>query len=352
MPRGRYQSVSAVDRERLVSAYERDRDWGSLAEELSIKRQTARSIIMAFRRSNRREALPKGGHRPRCLPPDMIERAVGYVEEKPSITLREILERLTNDYPAWNPCTIQTISRALDGQLITLKIARGVPHQWNAPNVKEDRRGYAQWMMGAGLEENLIFVDEMGANVWTARTQGRARRGQRAVNIIEGQRGKNLTLCLAVSPTWGLVHWTFVKGGMTNDKFSDFLIELSTLIEEPFTVLFDNARSHYTIPQMDEGHNHRKLPPYSPFLNMTERAISSLKAALKRSLGEPDIQRELGDREAARAEGIALQDYRLRILRRELERNLDVVTQQKCQQWNNRSLQYVPDCLQLRDIFA
>ena len=58
--------------------------------------------------------------------------------------------------------------------------------------------------MGDGLSIHKVFVNEFGANVSTSRTKGRASQGQRAVRIIEGQRGKNVTLCLAVCPILGL----------------------------------------------------------------------------------------------------------------------------------------------------
>ena len=39
-----------------------------------------------------------------------------------------------------------------------------------------------------------VHVDEFGINVRTAQTKGWSQKGNRAVRIIEGQRGQNLTL--------------------------------------------------------------------------------------------------------------------------------------------------------------
>ena len=79
--------------------------------------------------------------------------------------------------------------------------------------------------------DKLIFMDEMGFNLWTARSFGRAPIGERAVRIVGGQRGPNLTLCIAVSPIYGCIHYMFKRGGMTRDTLSHFLPELSEMLE-------------------------------------------------------------------------------------------------------------------------
>ena len=126
------------------------------------------------------------------------------------------------EYLDWRPCTIQTISRAIDGSLITLKKLHTIPSQWVTAQTKESRLQYAQWLMAEGMQNNLIFcylVFEMGCNVWTAMTQGRVAVGARDVRIVNSQRGRNLTVCLAVSLQWGLLYARFLRGGMTQDIF-------------------------------------------------------------------------------------------------------------------------------------
>ena len=44
----------------------------------------------------------------------------------------------------------------------------------------------------------------------------------------------------------------------------------------------------------------KKLPPYSPFLNIVERAISFLKAVIKADTSRPEIQEQMNSREKAR----------------------------------------------------
>ena len=131
---------------------------------------------------------------------------------------------------------------------------------------------------------------------------------------------------------------------MTQESFSHFLVELSELIgpDQPFTALIDNARAHAVVPGLEENHDVMFLPRYSPFLNACEMAGSCLKAAVKRRLTEPDIQREIYERNVPRDETLCAR--RIRILRREIEMSLPVITAHKCQQFFNHTLTYVRAC--------
>ena len=169
------------------------------------------------------------------------------------------------------------------------------------------------------------------------------------MRIVEGQRGQNLTTCIAISPQWGLVHWMFIRGGMTKARYCDFVSEV---IDSPFTLIYDNATSHIDAPRMKDGQDHKLLPPYSPFLNPTERAISCVKAAVKRRLTEPAAQEELANRNAAQQANISLQKHRLRTLQEIVSGSFVEVAQFTCSQWNHASMQYMTRCIRMQDIFG
>jgi len=284
----------------------------------------------------------------------MREALVEYVEEKPTATLNEMRVKLLELFPH-SPVSTTTVSRNLDASLITLKLLRTTPTSWNTAEVKEERGVFAEWMVAAGIHKNLIFVDECGYNLWTARTQGRSIQGTRAVRVACSQRGQNLTLCLAVSPSYGLVHYMLFTGGMTKERFSDFLGELSQLLhEEPrVCVIYDNAPPHRDTPTLQhDDHDQRALPRYSPFLNITENSISALKSAVKRRLTEPGLALQLNDREAAASNGRSLHQQRLSILRSIIEAELPVITQRKCRNWYEHMTTYLPRCIQRADILT
>ena len=112
--------------------------------------------------------------------------------------------------------------------LFRFKIARCQPAERNRPDVIQKRHDYANWFMGQAIVSHTVFVDECGYNIWTARSQGRAIRGERAYRQVCGQRGRNLTVALAISPTAGLVFHSAIIGGMNAQKFADKLYSSTT----------------------------------------------------------------------------------------------------------------------------
>ena len=78
--------------------------------------------------------------------------------------------------------------------------------------------------MNHAVLRHTVFVDECGYNIWTTRSHGRARRGERAYRQVCGQRGRNVTVCLAISPINGVVFHSAYLGGMNAVRFSDFLV--------------------------------------------------------------------------------------------------------------------------------
>ena len=144
---------------------------------------------------------------------------------------------------------------------------------------------YANWFMTQGVINDCIFIDKCGYNIWTARSYGRARVGERAYRQVSGQRGKNVTICLAVSPTNGLVYHTARIGGMNRQLFNDLLGEVGRRVnpDNQTFLVFDNAPA-YRNADCPRGRIKIKMlpPPHSPFLNIVEQAISALKAAIQK----------------------------------------------------------------------
>ena len=61
MARGKYNSISDIDRDRVIRAYEENKDWVKFAENLNIRRQTAQSILKTFLDTGRRSKKDRGG---------------------------------------------------------------------------------------------------------------------------------------------------------------------------------------------------------------------------------------------------------------------------------------------------
>ena len=190
----------------------------------------------------------------------------------------------------------------------------------------------------------------------TRRSQGRSPIGTSAVRVLGGQCGQNITFCLAASPRHGILHYMFVEGGMKNERFQDFLMELSELMGDTndfFYFIFDNARCHSNLPNFNfPTHECFSLPPYSPFLNIIEMCFSSIKSRVKNQLSDPDMRSQTNDKQAARQLGLNLHTHRLRILRKLIEESTDMVSSEMCSQLDGHSMKYmyIPQCIRMDDI--
>jgi hypothetical protein len=72
-----------------------------------------------------------------------------------------------------------------------------------------------------------------------------------------------------------------------------------------------------------------------------ENAHSSVKAAIKRALAEPEIQRELD----SPPPDTPLCQWRIMVLHRIAEDAMDEVTPAKCGGWFRQMLRHIPTCM-------
>ena len=92
------------------------------------------------------------------------------------------------------------------------------------------------------------------------------------------------------------------------------------------------------------------IPPYSPFLNMTDMAHSAFKAGVKRHLALQEWQRSVKDREAPQEAGMNLQEWRCDHLMGVAQANIGEITQEKCSRWYNYCQTYMPRCQARQEI--
>ena len=228
----RRNRISNETRQRIVQAYENpNEDYLTVADTLGVNLSTARGIVATFVRERRFEER---------------RHLSEIVDENCLLTLRKINEELRRRQPTKPEVNDRTVGKALNGMLVTVKLARSLPAERNRPDVIQQRFDYATWFMNEGGVNHCIFIDECGYNIWTARSCGRARVGERAYRQVCGQRGRNVTICLAVSPTNGLVHHTAMQGGMNRERFAEFLTELAEHLDENEVtyLVYDGAPAH------------------------------------------------------------------------------------------------------------
>ena len=78
------------------------------------------------------------------------------------------------------------------------------------------------------------------------------------------------------------MHHSMHIGGTNRARFQAFLDECTQNVAGNETgFIYDDARAHRGTKSPAEEISQRMLPPYSPFRNIVENAISALKAAIK-----------------------------------------------------------------------
>ena len=114
-------TTSAEDRERLISAAERDEDFIMLANQLGIKRRTAYDIVSKFLRNGRRENLPRGGPHNVKVDVEIREMIANIIEENPLITLDDINIALRQRLPNKPLIQKSTLGNTIDGMFYSVK---------------------------------------------------------------------------------------------------------------------------------------------------------------------------------------------------------------------------------------
>ena len=275
----RRNPILLEQRERIIRAFEDTReDYLMVADTIGVNRSTARSMIVArYIREGQIAESPRGGAN--------NVRVENEMKDCLNVILNDHFrdQELKRRFPRKPRIHNRTVARTLGGMLLRFKIARRQPAERNRPDVIQKRHDYANWFMGQAIVRHTGFVDGCEHNIWTARSQGRAIRGEWAYRQLQvcGQRGKNLTVALAISPTAGLVFQSAVTGGMDAQTFADFLAQTRLHLDPDEQVIFfyDGAPAHHNPGNAGLNTQLKKLPPYSPFLNILEQAISSLKVA-------------------------------------------------------------------------
>ena len=141
------------------------------------------------------------------------------INENCLLTLTQINSELRRGLPAKPKIHDRTVCRTLDGMLFRVKLVRPLPADRNRPDVLNKRVDYANWFMNHAIVRHCVFVDECGYNIWTARSHGRTRQGERAYRQVCGQCRRNLTVTMAIPPINGLVFSSAAVGGMNAESF-------------------------------------------------------------------------------------------------------------------------------------
>lgn len=343
--------VCDLDRRRIVQAYIDGKEYLEVARTLNVKPDTARKIVKIYNETGRSERLKQGGRRESCtkVTGEIMDFMKKLLDENCQITLKEITSSVETRFHV--RVSVSTVARHLDGAMYTIKKVIQQPVDRNSPAVLQARAAYANAFLSEVPGRSYpVFIDEMGFNLWTKRSYGRALKGTDAVRVVNGQKGRNITVLMAVGMQ-GVIKHKFCSSVKKEDFFI-FIDEVIDLLrDEPLlpTVVFDNAPSHRGIEDhladavTANPHLLRRLPPWSPMLNIIEEVFSSYKAAIKRELASRS--RELYDNSIPAARHMTLTAYRREILEEVATNALSTITPENVMRYYNHMLTILPNCI-------
>jgi transposase len=135
--------------------------------------------------------------------------------------------------------------------------------------------------------KQMVFVDEMGANVSLSALYAWSRKGKRALGSAPRSWGKNVTLLASIT-SGGVGPCLAVEGSTTREVFEAYLEGvLAPTLSPGQVVVMDNLSAHKggRVKEILEGAGCELvyLPPYSPDFNPIEQAFSKVKGLVRRA---------------------------------------------------------------------
>jgi transposase len=250
---------------------------------------TAKTIAKVFAVCERTvfkwSALPddhsplKRGKKPKFTEGD-VEKILKIVEEKPHVTLKEILELLETD------THVSTLQKFMKRSKITKKRGHCVFREANADAQGAFRDRFSSF------RRRIFAVDESHVCMNNPPRYGWAPRGRRAKTLTRCRKGQRFTLVLGVSNDGEVVH-KLVRDRFSSSDFCDFLCDFDF---EESTIVMDTASIHKAThvlrragrQTVEEVLDRRRakaefLPPYSPNLNPAEMCFNIVKTRLRKS---------------------------------------------------------------------
>jgi transposase len=234
-------------------------------------------LLRLHRSTGSLEPKPHGGGNPAVLGPEDLERLRELIRQQPDATLEELRQRLGAS------CGTMTISRAL--RELGLPRKKKVPRaqEQDRPEVQERRREFCEGLAGVDPQQ-LVFVDECGADTAMTRAHGRAPVGQRVSANTPG-RWESITLTCGLRLSG--VTAALASPGATNTGVFETYVEevLVPELKPGDVVIWDNLKPHESEEAIEAveaaGARVVPLPPWSPDLTPIEEMVSKVKGSLR-----------------------------------------------------------------------
>jgi transposase len=248
-----------------------------VAERFSVSPAFVRRLKQRFRQTGSLAPKPGGrGPAPKLAGREQELRQA--VRERPDATPAEHRDRLKL------PAARVTVWRTLRRLRLTRKKKSSHAAEQDRPDVAEARRHWPEKLAGVDPED-LVFLDETGANTAMRRAHGYAPKGERVVASVP-LRGWQAVTFVGALTAGGLVAPWALEGALNGEWFLAYVEQiLAPALRPGMVVVMDNLPCHKVAGVAEAirsaGCRLEYLPPYSPDLNPIENAFSKLKRALR-----------------------------------------------------------------------
>jgi transposase len=262
---------------RIHEARQAGESTAEVAERFAVSTAFVRRLLQRFRQTG--SLAPRRGGRgpaPKLTAHEAALRQA--VRDRPDATPAEHRDRLRL------PASRVTVWRAMRRLGLTRKKKSTRAAEQDRPDVAEARGRWPQKLAGVAPDD-LVFLDETGANTAMQRTHGYAPKGERVAGKAPLGGWQAVTFVGALT-AGGLVAPWALEGAMNGEWFLAYVEQVLVPALRPgMVVVMDNLPCH-KVQGVEEailaaGCRLEYLPAYSPDLNPIENAYSKLKRALR-----------------------------------------------------------------------
>jgi transposase len=288
-PRGKYNKIDDTMRMKIIqSIFDDQLTISATARRFKYPRTTVANIAYSFEKEGKTSVKRRGGERrARVITEEHLDWLTGQLLENPSKTIKALTQELNEAFSLNPPISRRTVHDAVAKKgAFTLKLSRYEPEDFNAPGRIKQRVTWCQQFLKKGWSmTDAVYIDEAGFNLHLTRRYGRAPKGQRACVVRPTQRGRNISVIVAVGRE-GIIGFRAQLGAVNAGIFLDFVNEaILPRLNTPRVVLADKVPFHKDsrIRHALEAHGHTyvNLPPYSPHLDAAEYVFGHIKDFVK-----------------------------------------------------------------------
>lgn len=213
----KYNKISNTQRRAIIDSYVDGEDYLEVARSLNIKQSTARAIVKIYEKEFRKDKKKVGGYRgQKRITPEIEDLIEDILSEDVETSLKEIRDRIIEDFPDLKAPSISTIARYLDGKFFTS------PNSFESTICEDEMK----------LECNgkyVVFMDVIKFYAWNRRVRNKSRMKKEEYSKVMDSKIAVFNIIIAMNPQLGLIHHQYKRGIVTAEYINEFVKHVSNI---------------------------------------------------------------------------------------------------------------------------